>query len=116
MLDISDIYTKIYAILEVVHDPLFLIAHYHEEVSNAICSQRQDDMFHERPVTHGQHDLGSGLGKRPAPAAFSCRQYDSLQIYHSQDNLNEYMEHELALYLFGQGFIKNMKGAYPKPV
>jgi hypothetical protein len=54
-------------------------------------------MLHERAVSHGKHDLGSGLGKWPASAAFSSRQYNCLQIYHSQDISNGYMEHSLLL-------------------
>jgi len=85
LFEVCDLYAKIKTILKIVHDPFFLIAHYNVEISNAVCSQSRNDVLHERTVSHGKHDLGSGLGKWPASAAFSSRQYDSLQIYHSQD-------------------------------
>ena len=88
LFEVSDLYAKINAILEIVHDPFFLIAHDNVEISNAVFSQSRNNMLHERAVSHGKHDLGSGLGKRPASATFSCRQYDSLQIYHSPDESN----------------------------
>jgi hypothetical protein len=39
LLEVSDLYAEIKPILEIVHDPLFLIAHNNVEISNAVCSQ-----------------------------------------------------------------------------
>jgi hypothetical protein len=65
-------------------------------------------MLHERTVSYGKHNLGSGLGKRPASAAFSRRQYDCLQIYHIPDSVNLFALLIPPLDLFGQVFIKIM--------
>jgi len=67
-------------------------------------------MLHERTVSYRKHNLGSGLGKWPASAAFSRRQYDCLQIYHIPDSNNSFVLLSLALDLFGQIFIKIVTG------
>ncbi|OPX78879.1 MAG: hypothetical protein A4E43_01082 [Methanosaeta sp. PtaB.Bin005] len=106
LLDVGDGNIKVYAILKVVHHPLFLVSDHHINVLDSVCSQSANDVLHKRPVAHGKHDLGSGLGKRSASAAFSCRQYHSLQIYHSQNA--KWIRSYLALDLFGQLYLKNM--------
>jgi len=88
LFQIGDINPEINAILEIVHDSLFLIADHDIEIMNAVFRQGVDHMLHEWAVSHRKHDLGSGLGQRPASAAFSRRQYNCFQIYHSQDVSN----------------------------
>ncbi len=114
LLDIADLDAKIDPILEVVHDPLFLVAHHHVKILDAVLRQRLMTCSMKGRLPTGSMTLDlvwvSGLHLRPSPAA-NMTAFKSITASKTQSDI---CGHELALYLFGPWLIKYMKKAHRK--